>query len=59
MAERTNGVFVAELEAQAESVMRVQGVCGVQDLNVHVPLLEVRGRGKGDAWWEVFVDLLS
>ena len=56
--ERTNGIFVAELEAQAEGVVRVDGVGSVEDLNVHVPFLEVWGRGESYAWGQVFVNLL-
>lgn len=39
---RTNGVVLAEAEAEAVGLVEVEGV-GVEDLDVHLPLFEVVG----------------
>ena len=48
---RLDRVVAAELEGEAERLVRVQGVGGVEDADVHEPFGEVLGGDEGDAGW--------
>lgn len=52
----TDRIRTAELELQPVDLIFVQRVV-VQHPNVHIPFLEIRGRGDTDAWREMLVDL--
>jgi hypothetical protein len=54
----TYGIFGSELEFQPICLVGVQRIV-VEDFNIHLPFLEILGLRYGNAWGEMFVDLVT